>query len=156
MGSYYVIDVNSEDEFNSQLQLYFTQKYKLESNLNGQATLKKKSYSMAILILLILFFWPGALIYYFTASDDIVVIKQNYAAGPGAASTASTAAPDEEIVSYCGHCGAGLTADSKFCPGCGADVATPEEEVKAIEAPVAEKAVEEEVEEEAKPAELIE
>lgn len=155
MGSYYVIDVNSEDEFNSQLQLYFSQKYKLESNYNGQATLKKKSYSTGLLIVLILLIWPAALIYYFTASDDVVVIKQNYAAGQGAASTASTAAPDEEIVSYCGHCGAGLTADSKFCPGCGADVGAPEEEVKAIEAPAAEEAVEEEVEEEAKPAEVI-
>ena len=132
MGLYYVIDVDNEEEFNKQLQLYFLQKFKLESNLNGTAILKKKSYSTGLLIVLILFFWPGAIIYYFTASDDVVTIKMK---GSDFQQTGN-AAPNQQPVSYCPNCGEGLFEDSTFCPGCGINLNNYDgsEEVKAIEA----------------------
>ena len=71
MGISLNIDTNNENEFNQQLQMYLAQGYSMQSNFNGTAILKKKSYSMGLLIVLIIFFFPAAIIYYLVSSDDI-------------------------------------------------------------------------------------
>lgn len=109
------IDVNNENEFNQQLQMYLAQGYNMQSNFNGTAILKKKSYSLALLIILIIFFFPVAIIYYLVASDDIVTITNKSVQGSGD----STSKPFD---GYCEECGHGLYKESKFCPGCGKNV----------------------------------
>jgi len=116
MGLSLNIDVNNENEFNQQLQLYLSQGYTMQSNFNGTAILKKKSYSLGLLIVLIILFFPAAIIYYLVATDDIVTIRQK---GTGPAKTDNVA---EEYFAYCENCGQGLLKDSKFCPSCGHDV----------------------------------
>ena len=103
MGLNYNIDVNSEDEFNQQIQMYLSQGYSFQSNFNGTAILKKKSYSMGLLIVLIIFF----------ASEDIVTINLNSKTASNVSSTANN------FDSFCENCGHGLFRESKFCPGCG-------------------------------------
>lgn len=143
MGISLNVDVNSENEFNQQLQIYLAQGYSMQSNLNGTAILKKKSYSVGLLIVLIIFFFPAAIIYYLVASDDVVTITNRNGQAPRATASAS-AGTTESYDSYCEECGQGLFKDSKFCPGCGRDLSVPIEEV------IEEKTVEEEaVEEEA-------
>lgn len=114
------VDVNNENEFNQQLQLYLAQGYSMQSNINGTAILKKKSYSVGVLIVLIIFFFPAAIIYYLLASDDIVTIRNRSGQPSGnATATSATPASTESFDSYCEECGHGLFKDSKFCPGCG-------------------------------------
>ena len=79
MGISLNIETNNENEFNQQLQMYLAQGYSMQSNFNGTAILKKKSYSLGLLIVLIIFFFPAAIIYYLVASDDVVTIRNNNA-----------------------------------------------------------------------------
>lgn len=118
MGISLNVDTNNENEFNQQLQLYLAQGYSMQSNINGTAILKKKSYSVGLLIVLILFFFPAAIIYYLVASDDVVTIRNNSVQTSSNNNSANT----EEYDSYCVECGQGLFEDSKFCPGCGRDL----------------------------------
>ena len=128
MGISLNVDVNNENEFNQQLQLYLAQGYSMQSNINGTAILKKKSYSVGLLIVLIIFFFPAAIVYYLVASDDVVTIRNNN----GHSSTNNTnGATTEKFDSYCVECGQGLFKDSKFCPGCGRDLNAPDEEPAA-------------------------
>ena len=144
MGISLNVDVNSENEFNQQLQIYLAQGYSMQSNFNGTAILKKKSYSVGLLIVLIIFFFPAAIIYYLVASDDMVTITNRNGQAPQANAAASASAgTTESYDSYCEECGQGLFKDSKFCPGCGRDLSVPIEEVAEEEA-VEEEAVEEE------------
>ena len=113
LGLNYNIDVNSEDEFNQQIQMYLSQGYSFQSNFNGTAILKKKSYSMGLLIVLIIFFFPAAILYYLVASEDIVTINLNSKTASNVSSTANN------FDSFCENCGHGLFRESKFCPGCG-------------------------------------
>ena len=124
MGISLNVDVNNENEFNQQLQLYLAQGYSMQSNINGTAILKKKSYSVGLLIVLILFFFPAAIVYYLVASDDVVTIRNNN----GQSSTNNADATTEKFDSYCVECGQGLFKDSKFCPGCGRDLNAPDDE----------------------------
>lgn len=140
MGISLNVDVNSENEFNQQLQIYLAQGYSMQSNLNGTAILKKKSYSVGLLIVLIIFFFPAAIIYYLVASDDVVTITNRNGQAPRATASAGTT---KSYDSYCEECGQGLFKDSKFCPGCGRDLSVPIEEVAEEEA-VEEESVEEE------------
>jgi len=117
------IDVNNENEFNQQLQLYLAQGYSMQSNFDGTAILKKKSYSMGLLIVLIIFFFPAAIIYYLVASDDVVTIRNN-----NGAPSSSVGSTNQSFDLYCEDCGQGLFKDSKFCPGCGKDLTATEEE----------------------------
>ena len=55
MGINLNVEVKNENEFNQQLQMYLAQGYNMQSNFNGTAILKKKSYSTGVLIVLILF-----------------------------------------------------------------------------------------------------
>ncbi len=142
MGISLNVDVNSENEFNQQLQIYLAQGYSMQSNFNGTAILKKKSYSVGLLIVLIIFFFPAAIIYYLVASDDMVTITNRNGQAPQANAAASTGS-SESYDSYCEECGQGLFKDSKFCPGCGRDLSVPIEETVEEEA-VQEEAVEEE------------
>lgn len=130
MGISLNIDTNNENEFNQQLQLYLAQGYSMQSNFNGTAILKKKSYSTGVLIVLIIFFFPGAIIYYLLASDDIVTIRNNNGQSP----INNNVGPSTQSFDlYCEECGHGLFKDSKFCPGCGKDLSTMDEEpVEAI------------------------
>ena len=77
LGINFNVEVNNENEFNQQLQLYLAQGYRMQTNYNGIAILKKKSYSTGVLIILILFFFPAAIIYFLVASDDVVTITNN-------------------------------------------------------------------------------
>lgn len=115
MAMNFNIDVNNENEFNQQLQMYLAQGYSMQSNFNGTAILKKKSYSLGLLIVLIIFVFPVAIIYYLIASDDIVTINNKSVQG----SADSSSKPYD---GYCEECGHGLYKESKFCPGCGRDV----------------------------------
>lgn len=115
MAMNFNIDVNNENEFNQQLQMYLAQGYSMQSNFNGTAILKKKSYSLGLLIVLIIFVFPVAIIYYLIASDDIVTINNKSVQG----SAGSSSKPYD---GYCEECGHGLYKESKFCPGCGRDV----------------------------------
>ena len=126
MGFSFNIDTNNENEFNQQLQMYLAQGFSMQSNFNGTAILKKKSYSMGLLIVLIIFFFPAAIIYYLVASDDIVTITLNggQASGTNFGAASQSVSYDE----YCEECGHGLFKDSKFCPGCGRDLSKVEEE----------------------------
>lgn len=126
MGLSLNIDVNNENEFNQQLQLYLAQGYSMQSNYNGTAILKKKSYSLGLLIVLLIFFFPAAIIYYLVASDDVVTITTNNGQASGNASSAGATAQSFDL--YCEECGHGLFNDSKFCPGCGKDLSEVEEE----------------------------
>ena len=121
MGINLNIDVNSEDEFNQQMQIYLAQGYSIQSNYNGTAILKKKSYSVGVLVVLIIFFFPAAIIYYLLSSDDLVTIKNSNVQSSTHTSNASQSS--EEYVAYCEDCGHGLFRESKFCPGCGKDLA---------------------------------
>jgi RNA polymerase subunit RPABC4/transcription elongation factor Spt4 len=125
MGISLNVDTNNENEFNQQLQMYLAQGYSMQSNFNGTAILKKKSYSTGLLIVLIIFFFPAAIIYYLVASDDVVTIRntngQTY-------SNNSVNTTTESFDSYCEDCGHGLFKDSKFCPGCGKNLTATEEE----------------------------
>ena len=109
------IDVNNENEFNQQLEMYLAQGYNMQSNFNGTAILKKKSYSLALLIILLIFIFPVAIIYYLVASDDIVTITNKSVQGSGESSS-------KPFDGYCEECGHGLFNDSKFCPNCGRDL----------------------------------
>lgn len=130
MGLNINIEVQNDDEFNQQLQIYLAQGYKLQSNYNGTAILKKKSYNLGVLIVLILLFLIGAIIYYLLVDDDIVTIKNTN--GARSSQTYNTTADANNYVEYCEDCGHGLFKDSKFCPGCGKDLTnngiTPEAE----------------------------
>lgn len=117
MGINFNVEVNNENEFNQQLQLYLAQGYSMQSNFNGIAILTKKSYSIGVLIILILFFFPAAIIYYLIASDDVITIRKNN--GQQSSSTANVDTKTESFDLYCEECGHGLFKDSKFCPGCG-------------------------------------
>ena len=129
MGISLNINANNENEFNQQLQMYIAQGYTMQSNINGTAILKKKSYSVGVLIILIIFFFPAAIIYYLLASDDVVTISYNN--GQISNSIASnTEVIDEEFDSYCEECGQGLFKDAKFCPSCGKDLNAVETEEK--------------------------
>ena len=123
MGISFNVDVNNENEFNQQLQLYLAQGYSMQSNINGTAILKKKSYSVGLLIVLIILFFPAAIIYYLVASDDVVTITNS-----NGQSSTNNSATTEEFDSYCVECGQGLFKDSKFCPGCGRDLNAPDDE----------------------------
>ena len=125
MGLSFNIEVNNENEFNQQLQMYLAQGYSMQSNFNGTAILKKKSYSMGLLIVLIIFFFPAAIIYYLVATDDIVTITNN---GGQASNNTATSSAAQSFDSYCEECGHGLYNESKFCPGCGRDLSIPIED----------------------------
>ena len=126
MGISLNIDTNNENEFNQQLQMYLAQGYSMQSNFNGTAILKKKSFSMGLLIVLIIFFFPAAIIYYLTASEDIVTIKNTN--GQSSSNNFNVGPTTESFDSYCEECGQGLFKDSKFCPGCGRDLTETEDE----------------------------
>ena len=117
MGVRINIDTNNENEFNQQLQIYLSQGYSLQSNFDGTAILKKKSYSVAILILLIIFVFPIGIIYYLVATDDIVTIRNNNGQAPN--NNINLNSTTESFDSYCEDCGQGLFKSSKFCPKCG-------------------------------------
>ena len=89
----------------------------MQSNYNGIAILKKKSYSVGLLIVLIILFFPAAIVYYLVASDDVVTIR-NTNVQPSSNNT-NVGTTTESFDSYCVECGHGLFKDSKFCPGCG-------------------------------------
>ena len=125
MGINFNVEVNNENEFNQQLQMYLAQGYTMQSNFNGTAILKKKSYSTGVLIILILFFFPAAIIYYLVASDDVVTIRNNN--GQQSNDSANVGTTTESYDSYCDECGHGLFKDSKFCPGCGRDLSETDE-----------------------------
>lgn len=147
MGISLNIDTNNENEFNQQLQMYLAQGYSMQSNFNGTAILKKKSFSMGLLIVLIIFFFPAAIIYYLVSSDDVVTIRNNNnVQAPSSNTNASSTAKPFDL--YCEECGQGLYKDSKFCPNCGKDLTEQpvEEETPAEEAP-AENLIEESKEE---------
>ena len=141
MGINLNVDVNNENEFNQQLQMYLAQGYSMQSNFNGTAILKKKSYSVGVLIILIIFFFPAAIIYYLLASDDVVTIRNiNGQAANSTANAGTTAGESFDL--YCEECGQGLYKDSKFCPGCGRNLSVvddgemdtePEETLPAVE-----------------------
>ena len=120
MGVRINIDTNNENEFNQQLQIYLSQGYSLQSNFDGTAILKKKSYSVAILILLIIFVFPIGIIYYLVATDDIVTIRNNNGQAPN--NNINLNSTTESFDSYCEDCGQGLFKSSKFCPKCGAKI----------------------------------
>ena len=115
MGISLNVEANNENEFNQQLQMYLAQGYSMQSNFNGTAILKKKSYSTGVLIVLILLFFPGAILYYLLASDDVVTIRYRNAQQ----TNTNVGVNNESFDSYCEDCGHGLFKDSKFCPGCG-------------------------------------
>ena len=127
MGISLNIETNNETEFNQQLQMYLAQGYSMQSNFNGTAILKKKSYSVGVLIVLIIFLFPIAIIYYLLASDDIVTITNNGGQAPRASATAGSPS-NVSYDAYCEECGQGLFKDSKFCPGCGRDLSEVENE----------------------------
>lgn len=132
------VNVNSEAEFNQQMQMYMAQGYSIQSSFDGNVVLKKKSYSLGLLIVLILFFFPGAIIYYLLASDDIVTIRHNNGQAPASNNVNANAGTNAKPFDlYCENCGHGLYNNSKFCPGCGKKLAESEEK------PVEETAVEE-------------
>ena len=118
MGISLNVEANNENEFNQQLQMYLAQGYSMQSNFNGTAILKKKSYSTGVLIVLILLFFPGAILYYLLASDDVVTIRYRNAQQ----TNTNVGVNNESFDSYCEDCGHGLFKDSKFCPGCGKEV----------------------------------
>lgn len=120
MGISLNVDTKNENEFNQQLQMYLAQGYSMQSNFNGTAILKKKSYSVGLLIVLIILFFPAAIIYYLVASDDVVTIRNTN--GQSSANNSNTSATTESFDSYCEECGHGLFKDSKFCPGCGREL----------------------------------
>lgn len=119
MGISLNVDVNNENEFNQQLQMYLAQGYNIQSNFNGTAILKKKSYSVGLLIVLIILFFPAAIIYYLVASDNVVTIRNN---NGQTSSNNANVNQTETFDLYCEECGHGLFKDSKFCPGCGRDL----------------------------------
>lgn len=123
MGISLNVETNNENEFNQQLQMYLAQGYSMQSNFNGTAILKKKSYSMGVLIVLILLFFPGAVLYYLLASDDVVTIRNKNGQQTNT-NTANTniGVNNQSFDSYCEECGHGLYKDSKFCPRCGKEV----------------------------------
>lgn len=131
MGISLNVNVNNENEFNQQLQMYLAQGYSMQSNFNGTAILKKKSYSMGLLVVLLIFFFPAAIIYYLVASDDVVTITNNNGQAPSNNAAAGTAT--ESFDSYCEECGHGLFKDSKFCPGCGKKLTAAEEKTAPVE-----------------------
>ena len=120
MGISLNVDTKNENEFNQQLQMYLAQGYSMQSNFNGTAILKKKSYSEELLIVLIILVFPAAIIYYLVASDDVVTIRNTN--GQSSANNSNTSATTESFDSYCEECGHGLFKDSKFCPGCGREL----------------------------------
>ena len=111
------INAADEAEFYQKIQIYTSQGYDLKSNYNGTAILTKKSYSVGLLIFLIIFIFPAAVIYYLSASDDVVTIKNSEMH-----QSSENANADESFDAYCEKCGHGLFRDSKFCPGCGAEI----------------------------------
>ena len=125
MGINLNVNTKNENEFNQQLQMYIAQGYNMQSNFNGTAILKKKSYSVGLLIVLIIFFFPAAVIYYLVSSDDVVTITNNEQA---TSDNFNAKYDSESFDSYCEECGHGLFKDSKFCPGCGKDLSVTEEE----------------------------
>ena len=142
MGINLNVEVKNENEFNQQLQMYLAQGYNMQSNFNGTAILKKKSFSMGVLIVLILLFFPGAILYYLLASEDIVTIRNNNSQPSNTNTNANVGVTNESFDSYCEECGHGLFKDSRFCPGCGKDLnateahpveANPEESVTVSE-----------------------
>lgn len=151
MGISLNVDTNNETEFNQQLQMYLAQGYSMQSNFNGTAILKKKSYSTGVLVVLIIFFFPAAIIYYLLASDDVVTIRNNNGQSPNTNTNSNAnlnaAANTQSFDSYCEECGHGLFKDSKFCPGCGKDLSVSEEDSTetTIEVPAIEEKNEEEV-----------
>ena len=124
MGISLNVNTNNENEFNQQLQMYLAQGYSMQSNFNGTAILKKKSYSTGLLIVLIILFFPAAIIYYLVATDDVVTITNN---GQTTSNTNNANTNTERFDLYCEECGQGLFKDSKFCPGCGRDLSVIEE-----------------------------
>lgn len=124
MGISLNVDTNNENEFNQQLQMYLAQGYSMQSNFNGTAILKKKSYSVGLLIVLIILFFPAAIIYYLVASDDVVTIRNTNGQSSNNTNTHTT----ESFDLYCEDCGHGLFKDSKFCPGCGKELTANVEE----------------------------
>ena len=138
MGISLNIDTNNENEFNQQMQLYLAQGYSMQSNFNGTAILKKKSYSMGLLIVLIIFFFPAAIIYYLVASEDIVTIRNNNGQSPSSNTNVNSTTESYDL--YCEECGQGLFKDSKFCPNCGKDLTEeePEETISEEESSVEE------------------
>ena len=125
MGISLNIDTNNENEFNQQMQMYLAQGYSMQSNFNGTAILKKKSYSMGLLIVLIIFFFPAAIIYYLVASEDVVTIRNNSISSPGSNANVNS---NQSFDLFCEECGQGLFKDSKFCPGCGKELSEIEDE----------------------------
>ena len=117
MGISLNVDTKNENEFNQQLQMYLAQGYSMQSNFNGTAILKKKSYSEGLLIVLIILFFPAAIIYYLVASDDVVTIRNTN--GQSSANNSNTSATTESFDSYCEECGNGLFKDWKLCSGSG-------------------------------------
>lgn len=138
------VDTKNENEFNQQLQMYLAQGYSMQSNFNGTAILKKKSYSVGVLIILIIFFFPAAIIYYLLASDDVVTIR-NINGQPSNNNTNVGATTTESFDSYCEECGHGLFKDSRFCPGCGRDLTEVEDEPIEMESEKTLPAVTEEI-----------
>ena len=126
MGISLNVDTKNENEFNQQLQMYLAQGYSMQSNFNGTAILKKKSYSVGLLIVLIILFFPAAIIYYLVASDDVVTIRNTN--GQSSSNNSNTSATTESFDSYCEECGHGLLKDSKFCPVCGRQLTANDEE----------------------------
>ncbi len=117
MGVTVNVNVKNENEFNQQLQTYITQGYNIQSNFNGTAILKKKSYSIGLLIVLTLLFFPLAVVYFLLSSDDVVTIRLNNE--PQSTSNEGFNTNTNEFGSYCPNCGQTLQQNSKFCPGCG-------------------------------------
>ena len=128
MGVAININVNNENEFNQQLQMYLAQGYHMQSNFNGTAILSKKNYSTDLLIVLIIFgFCILGIIYYLIASNDVVTITTNEN------NASATSDPNNKnFSSYCPNCGHGLYNDSRFCPGCGKNLNEDNEESNEI------------------------
>ena len=126
MGLNFNVSVKNENEFNQQLQLYLAQGFTMQSNFNGTAILKKKSYSVGLLIVLLILFFPLAIIYYLIAEDDVVTIRNE--GGQVHSNNANAGETSTSFDSYCEECGHGLFKESKFCPGCGKKLTASEEE----------------------------
>lgn len=129
MGISLNVDVTNENEFNQQLQQYLAQGYKIQSNLNGTAILKKKSYSMGVLIVLLILFFPAAIVYYLLASEDIITIKNGNETyntpsntSTNNANNVNSGSNNGSFDSYCDNCGQGVYKSTKFCPVCGNDL----------------------------------
>ena len=134
MGINLNVETNNEEEFNQQIQMYLAQGYSMQSNFNGTAILKKKSYSLGVFIILLIFLFPIGIIYYLVASDDIVNIrnKNPQASGNNTNANTNTAATTGSFDFYCEDCGQGLYNHLKFCPNCGKDLSEIGEAVEIL------------------------